>query len=80
MELLELIVTETTSSHILFKISVEESNFWGVKKIKEYNCQRPLKCIQSKFISNGESIYLKWLYLDNSINTILSTNEKYYIK
>jgi len=78
MKLIELKVQEVTKTHYLFSISIETINIFGRKKIKVYDCQRGLNDIQSKFISNGKVVFLKWLYMDNSINAILSTKSQTY--
>lgn len=80
MKLIELYIIETTSTHYIFTIKVETTGFWGKKTIESFDCTQGINTLikRSRFISNGESIYHTWLYLDNAINAILSTKNKTY--
>ena len=77
MKLLELIFEEKTKEYYFFNITIERS-FLGFKTTKTYDCQRCIKNSQSRFISNGQLVFLKHLYLDDSINAILSKINKNY--
>jgi len=80
MELIRFELKETTKTHYLFTIEVEVKNFWGTPKIEVHDCYKSVSGGQSKFISDGQGIYHRWLFLDYTIDAILSTKEKTYNK
>ncbi len=78
MKLIELQIEETTPTHYLFSIKVETRTFWGKKRTEIIDCQRPVDSIQSKFISTGDCVFMRWSHLDTSINAILSKKSQNY--
>ena len=80
MELLELKTIEETEEYIFFKVKIEYRTFWGRKKIEWFDCvnNKRHKNDLNTFLSNGEKVYVRWLYLDNIINPILTTKSRIY--
>lgn len=78
MELLSLKLTEENEHYYYFIIKVKYGFF--KKKIESFECYRRSDLSQSRFISNGESIYRKFSGLDDSINAILMKEFKNYLK
>jgi hypothetical protein len=80
MELLRFELKETTKTHHLFTIEVQTYGFWGKPRTEIHDCYRSVHGGQSKFISDGQGIYNRWLFLDYTIEAILSTKDKTYVK
>lgn len=78
VRLVTLTLNEVTPTHYLFTIEVELSNFWSGTRIETFNCFKEKKSSMSSFMDNGSHVFNEWLYLDNSINAILSTETKIY--
>ena len=78
MKLIELELINETPTTYIFTIKVETTSFWGKPVIETIDCFRVKRELQSKFMSTGDCIFHKWLYLDNSINAILSKDVKMY--
>jgi len=80
MKLTRLEVIETTENYILFKIEVEvgKETFFTNKRIETYDCVRKKGQSYSNFLHNGDSIFRKWVYLDDAINTLLERKYKTY--
>lgn len=79
MKLLKFTYQEETETIHFFRLKIELTNFWGKKTIKEIDCFREKKLIQSSFLKDGKSVFWKYLELDNAINAILTKKDKSYI-
>lgn len=78
MELIQLKVTEENRLYYYFTITIENTNWWGKKTTQNYNLYKQKTKTQSRFISSGDTVFRKWLDLDDSINAILSKENKFY--
>jgi len=80
MELLEFKLTEETETHYFFTLKVETHRLLRKNVVESFDCMRDKNWKQSRFVSNGEGIFWKWVNFDDVINGILSTKNKYYKK
>ena len=81
MKLTGLRVTEKTSSHTFFTMTIERESFWSDKKSTELiECFRTKYSSQSRFLDTGDTIYMTFPHLDDSISAILSTDNQRYVK
>lgn len=80
MELIELIFKEETETHYLFKIIVSKKGLFGGETILDFDCAKEKGSPQSYLISNGRRLFMFMLGIDDSINAILSSENKNYKK
>ena len=79
MVMTKLRFLETKDNYYLFQIEIKTSVLFGLfSKTQVFDCFKTIGSDLNRFQHNGDCIYNKFLYLDNSINAILSGSNKNY--